>query len=64
MSAIVGKIVTFLKGKKTYIIAICVGVAGALKYLGIDIPEWIFPLLGAMGLGTLRDALNHVKTSG
>jgi hypothetical protein len=55
------QILAFLKGKKTYIVAICVGIVAALKQLGIEIPAWVVPLLGAVGLGTLRDALNHVK---
>lgn len=46
-----------LKGKKTYATA---AVAAALAFasaLGYPIPEWIYALLGALGLATLRAAV-------
>ena len=54
------KILEFLNGKKTYIIAICVGIVAMLKELGIEIPVWVIPILGALGLGAIRDAINKV----
>jgi small-conductance mechanosensitive channel len=54
------KILEFLQGKKTYIIAICVGIVAALNQLGIAIPAWVLPVLGALGLGAIRDAINKV----
>lgn len=50
----------WLKNKKTYFIAILVGVAAGLKYLGVVVPEWVYPLLGALGLATLRAAITKV----
>ena len=45
---------TFLKGKKTYIVAGVTFVLGGLTALGYVIPVWVYPLLGSLGLGTLR----------
>lgn len=48
----------FLEGKKTYIIAFIVGAVAALQYAGVEIPEWAYALLGALGLGSLRAGVN------
>lgn len=48
------KISKFLEGKKTFIVAILVGVTAALQYSGVVIPEYVFTILGAFGLGFLR----------
>ena len=53
------EIVTWLQGKKTYIIAIIVGVVACLQYLGVEIPEWAYALLAALGLGSLRSGVNN-----
>jgi len=57
----VKNLIEWLKGKKTYIIAVIVGVVGALNYLGIIIPEWIYALLAAIGLGTIRAAISKTE---
>ena len=44
----------FLKGRKTYAVAIGVAVVAGLTVLGIPIPIWVEPLAIALGLGTLR----------
>jgi len=50
-----------LQGFKTYIVT---GVAVVLVVLqmsfGIVVPESVWVLLGALGLGFMRDALNHL----
>lgn len=51
------KILGFLKGKKTYIVAILIAFTGALNYLGTNIPDYVWLLLNALGLGAVRDAL-------
>ena len=51
------KILKFLKGKKTYIIAIGIGIAAALNYLGIIIPDYVLLILNALGLGAIRDSI-------
>jgi hypothetical protein len=50
-----------LEGRKSYIVAIAIGVFGVLQYFGIVIPEYIWTILGALGLGAIRDAINHIK---
>ena len=44
----------WLRGKKTYIVAAVAFVMAGLPAAGITIPVWVVPLLGALGLGTLR----------
>ena len=60
---ILSKVGTLLNGKKTYIVAALVGIAAALQALGIDIP-WVIvgPILGALGLGAVRSAVNKPPT--
>lgn len=49
-----------LSGYKTYLVAAAVAGTAVAKMLGYEIPEWIWGMYGAAGLGTLRDALNKV----
>lgn len=53
-----GSIVTFLKGKKTYIIAFVTALLAGAGYLGIEIPAWVPTLLAALGLTTIRSAIS------
>lgn len=48
----------FLEGKKTYITAAAVGICAVLKFLGVEIPEWIWPMLASFGLGFLRSGVD------
>lgn len=57
MPGILNKVETSLNGKKTFICALLIGIVATLKYLGIEIPEYILPLLGALGLGAVRSAI-------
>lgn len=44
-------------GYKTYIVAVAMlGLAGA-KYFGVEVPDELWIILNALGLGTLRDAI-------
>ena len=52
------KLVDFLKGKKTYIIAILAGILAGFTAYGIVIPEYVWILLGAFGLSSVRAAIN------
>lgn len=47
----------FFEGKKTYISAGLIGVAAVLQALGYPIPEYIYAVLGAVGLGSVRAAI-------
>lgn len=49
---------TFLQGKKTYIVALTVAILAGLHALNIVVPDYIMQLLGALGLATVRDAIN------
>ena len=52
-------IADFLAGYKTYITAGAVIVATVLNTQGITIPEYVWPILAAIGLGSLRAAVNR-----
>lgn len=51
------KILDFLSGKKTYIIALVAAALAFANAMGWTIPEYVWALLGALGLGTLRAAV-------
>jgi hypothetical protein len=46
-----------LNGKKTYVIAALAAVTAAAQALGYTIPDWLYPIEGALGLGALRVAV-------
>jgi len=52
------KIGQWLQGKKTYITAIIVGVTAVLEFYGIAIPDVVWGILAALGLGSVRSAIN------
>ena len=52
------KIMEYLKGKKTYLTAIAMGVAAAMKALGHEVPNEVFEFLAALGLITLRAGIS------
>lgn len=47
----------FLDGKKTYIVAFITAGLAVAQVFGIVVPEYIYTLLGAAGLGSLRVAV-------
>lgn len=51
------KLLEILNGKKTYIIMAISFTAAGLEAIGHPIPEFVWPMLGALGLGTLRAAV-------
>jgi len=52
------KLIEWLKGKKTYIIAIIGGIVGILQACGVIIPEYVYAILAALGIGAVRAAIN------
>ena len=56
-----GKLWQLIDGYKTQIIALLVGVGAVLTQLGVDIPPVVWPLLGALGLGAVRDAVRKLE---
>lgn len=57
MQGILSKIEALLQGKKTYIVGILVGVAAVLQYYQVQIPEYVWTALAALGLGAVRSAI-------
>jgi len=55
------KIGAFLQGKKTYIVAVLIGVGAVAMSLGYVVPEWVWLGLSALGLGAVRSALDKLK---
>ena len=53
------KIEQWLSGKKTYIVAIATGMLGLYQAMhpGFVMPEWVWALLGALGLGAIRSGM-------
>ena len=52
----------FLNGKKTYIVALATAALAFAQAMGYPIPEWVYGVLGALGLGTLRAGVaNEVR---
>lgn len=54
-------IISWLEGKKTYIVALVGAVLAFAEAMGYSVPGWVPALLSALGLGTLRAAV--AKTS-
>ena len=55
------KIIEFLKGKKTYLIAATVVVLGFLQGMDIFVvPDGVWAIVGGLGLTTLRSGVNKV----
>jgi len=54
-------LINLLKGKKTFIVALAVGTLGVLQALNIfTVPVEVWPIIGAVGLGSLRAGVNKV----
>lgn len=54
---ILAKIEAFLSGKKTYIISMLIGGLGIWMSMGHVVPEYVWALLGAAGLGAVRSGI-------
>lgn len=48
------KILDFLNGKKTYIVAVIIALTAGVQALGYTIPDWVYALETALGLGAVR----------
>ena len=55
-------ILNFLSGKKTYLIALIAAATAAAQALGYVVPDWIYALEGALGLGALRVAVTKTNS--
>jgi hypothetical protein len=62
LKQIITKTKEFLKGKKSYVIAIAVAILGVLQGLDIfTLPAWAWPILGAAGLGALKGGIDRTS---
>ena len=50
-------VLEFLNGKKTYIVAIVAAATAAAQALGYTIPDWVYAMEAALGIGALRIAI-------
>jgi len=57
------KIGALLQGKKTYIVAALIFVVGGLQASGVVIPDIVWPILGALGLGAVRSGIEKSGNS-
>ncbi len=51
------KLMEWLKGKKTYIVAIIGGILGILQGCGVPVPEYVYAILAAFGIAAVRAAV-------
>jgi len=54
-------IAKWLDGKRTYLMAATILVCGILAAYGIEIPEYVWAALAALGLGFLRAAVKKAE---
>ena len=52
------KLQKLINGKKTYIVMVLVALGSVLQYKGIVIPEYVWSVLLALGLGAVRSAIS------
>ena len=52
----------FLKGKKTYMVAAATFILGGLTASGVAVPIWVYSLLAAAGLTSLRAGVDRTKS--
>ena len=55
------KLGKLLQGKKTYVIVALTFIGAGLQAVGVEIPTFVWTLLGAMGLGAIRSGINKTK---
>lgn len=48
-------------GWKSHATALAMAVVASLQASGVEVPEWVYGLAGAVGLGTLTSAVNKMK---
>jgi hypothetical protein len=55
------KFIDLLKGKKTYIIATIIAILAFAQAMGWPIPDYVYAILGACGLGAMRVAVTKAQ---
>ena len=51
-------VLDLLNGKKTYLVAAIAAATAAAQALGYTVPDWVYAIEGALGLGALRVAVS------
>lgn len=54
-----GDLVSFLQGKRTYTIAVIAALTAGVQALGYHIPDYVYIIEGALGLGAVRVAISN-----
>ena len=54
-------IARWLDGKRSYLTAVAILVCGVLQWKGINIPDYVWAALAALGLGFLRAAVKKAE---
>jgi len=54
-------IARWLDGKRSYLTAAVILLCGILDAYGVEIPDYVWAALGALGLGFLRAAVRKVE---
>ena len=57
LEEIMNRVTGYLSGKKTYLVATVAALTAGAQALGYEIPDWLYTLEGALGLGMLRVAV-------
>lgn len=58
------KVIEFMKGKKTYLVALMVGIVAVAQFLGwidMSVATLLYGVLGAGGTASLRNAIINSK---
>lgn len=55
-------VLSFLSGKKTYLVAIIAAITAAAQALGYTVPEFVYAIEAALGLGALRVAVTREES--
>ena len=50
-----------LKGKRSYIVAALALIGALLEMFGVNIPAYVWPILGGLGLGAVRAGIKDIK---
>ena len=53
--------IAWITGKKTYATALAILTVGILKWQGVEIPEYVWAALAALGLAFLRAGVQSAK---
>lgn len=54
-------VVAWIKGKRTYAVAVVILTVGILEHYGVGVPIYVWGALAAFGLGFLRAGVESAK---